>query len=286
MPCFSSPFKARFFTKKFNSQKATKTIVLLTFYFTTSTFQAIAEQTIENEPKETLEAAFTTVDETHKLGQKSQAVINKISNETRQLLQSYQDINRNTLYQLAYQEQLQKTISAQKSEADNIVNKIENVKATQQQIMPLINKMANSLAQFVELDLPFKMHQRQHDIAKIKTLLADPQVSIPEKFQSLLKGYQKENMFSHTTEAYQGKLNDSSQREVKFIRVGRTALYYQTLDGSENGYWDHSKRNWLVLPATYRKQMNQAFKITSNKVVPTTLLLPIMMPKQALGEPL
>ena len=33
---------------------------------------------------------------------------------------------------------------------------------------------------------------------------------------------------------------------VEFARLGRVSLMYRTLDGSETGYWDADKKDWVV----------------------------------------
>ena len=54
-----------------------------------------------------LQQSLAVVDKTHQQQKKSQLHINKISAETQKLLAAYQQLNRNTQYQLAYQDQLQ-----------------------------------------------------------------------------------------------------------------------------------------------------------------------------------
>ena len=85
------------------------------------------------EQQDLLQQSLTVVDKTHQQQKKSQLHINKISNETQKLLKAYQQLNRNTQYQLAYQEQLQKTLTAQEDKKQNLLNKIDNDKTTQQQ---------------------------------------------------------------------------------------------------------------------------------------------------------
>jgi len=90
------------------------------------------------EQQNPLQQSLTMVDKIHQQQKNSQQSINKISNETQRLLKAYQQLNRNIQYQLAYQEQLQKTLVAQEDKKQNLLNKIDNVKTTQQQILPLI----------------------------------------------------------------------------------------------------------------------------------------------------
>ncbi len=232
------------------------------------------------EQQSPLQQSLTTIDKTHQQQQNSQQSINKISNETQKLLKAYQQLNRNTQYQLAYQEQLQKTLTAQEDKKQNLLNKIDNVKTTQQQILPLIEKMAKTLTSFVELDLPFNIEERTLAVNKLNKLIADPQVSMPEKFEQLLSLYKKENLYSHSTDAYQGQLTDGSKRQVTFLRIGRLSLYYQTLNDQESGYWDLTAKVWSTLAPSYNVHLKKSIKIAQNKVVPSTMLLPILVPEK------
>jgi len=224
--------------------------------------------------------SLTVVDSTHQQQKTSQQNINKLSRETQKLLAAYQQLNRNTQYQLAYQEQLQKTLAAQEDKKQDLLNQIDNVKTTQQQILPLIQQMIDTLSQFVQLDLPFNVEQRTLAVDELKQLIADPQVSMPEKFSRLLTQYQEEKSYSHSTNAYQGQLTDSSNRQVTFLRIGRLALYYQTLDGLESGYWDARNNVWGKLATSYNVHIKKAIKVALNKVVPSTMLLPIIVPDE------
>jgi len=227
-----------------------------------------------------LQQSLTVVDSTHQQQKTSQNNINQLSRETQKLLAAYQQLNRNTQYQLAYQEQLQKTLAAQEDKKQDLLNQIDNVKTTQQQILPLIQQMTETLSQFVKLDLPFNVEERTLAVEELKQLIADPQVSMPEKFSRLLTQYKKEKSYSHSTNAYQGQLTDNSNRQVTFLRIGRLALYYQTLDGIESGYWDATNNVWGKLAISYNVHIKKSIKVALNKVVPSTMLLPIVVPEK------
>jgi hypothetical protein len=255
-----------------------------TLFFITSIFILANFKVQATEVDNALQQSLERVDKTHQQQKKSQTNINKLSDETQNLLKAYQQINRNTQYQLAYQEQLQKTIVAQENKKQDLLNKIDNVRTTQQQILPLIEKMAATLESFVKLDLPFNIEKRSHSVDKLKESIADPQVSMPEKFQQLLALYKKENAYSHSTDTYQEQLTDGSNRLVTFLRIGRLSLYYQTLDGMESGYWNKPNKTWVKLIPSYNRHLLKAIKVAQNKVVPYTMLLPILVPEASKSE--
>ena len=70
-------------------------------------------------------------------------------------------------------------------------------------------------------------------------MMSRADVTISEKYRRILEAYQVELDYGRTLEAYEGKLGSGDDaRTVQFLRVGRVALLYQTLDGKETGYWD------------------------------------------------
>ena len=69
-------------------------------------------------------------------------------------------------------------------------------------------------------------------------------MGLPERFRRIMEAYQVETDYGRTIEAYSGKLaRDGKPRTVDFLRAGRVALVYATLDGGETGYWDRAREN-------------------------------------------
>src|SRR5690606_19039820 len=116
---------------------------------------------------------------------------------------------------------------------------------TQAEVMPLLQRMLSSLEQFIELDVPFLEDERADRLAQLKELMVRPEVTVAEKYRRVLEAYQIESDYGRTLEAWRGSLEvDGTPRVVEFLRLGRLMLFYQTLDGHTQGYWDNSTRAW------------------------------------------
>ena len=64
-------------------------------------------------------------------------------------------------------------------------------------------------------------------------------VAPSEKFRRVMEAYQIEMDYGRTLEAYSGLHTvDGQERDVDFLRVGRTAFIFQTRDGSSLGIWN------------------------------------------------
>ena len=62
-------------------------------------------------------------------------------------------------------------------------------------------------------------------------------VTAAEKFRRVIEGYQIENDYGRTIEAYKGSTDiNGNQLEVDFLRIGRVALLYQTVGGAHTGF--------------------------------------------------
>jgi Protein of unknown function (DUF3450) len=103
-------------------------------------------------------------------------------------------------------------------------------------------------------------------------------VDLAEKYRRLLEAYQVEAEYGRTIEAYRGDLNGKNQT-VDFLRFGRLALYYLTLDRREAGYWDKRSNAWRPLPPEYRSAIEQGVRIARKQAPPDLLKLPVPSPQ-------
>ena len=109
-------------------------------------------------------------------------------------------------------------------------------------------------------------------------------VSAAEKFRIVIEGYQIENDYGRTIEAYKGSTDiNGNQLEVDFLRIGRVALLYQTVGGEHTGAWDKTAGAFVELPpSTYQKQVLDGLKIARKQVAPDLLVVPVAAPTRAM----
>lgn len=226
-----------------------------------------------------LEKAIDSQVQTDAAAQKSQQQIDGLADETTQLLAEYRETLRQTDSLRVYNDQLDKLVLSQGKELDSINDQLRNIESTQRDIVPLMLKMIDTLAQFVTLDLPFLPNERQARIAQLQTLMEQADVTIAEKYRRILEAYQVETEYGRTIEVYRAELTvDDATRTVDFLRIGRVSLYYLTLDGLEAGIWNDG---WQVLPSEYRQPISQALKVAMKQLPPDLLVLPVKTAKAA-----
>ena len=103
--------------------------------------------------------------------------------------------------------------------------------------------MLATLEQFVKLDLPFLPRgARQRASRSCKDMMTRADVSVSEKYRRIVEAYQIEMEYGRTHRSLPGQ--GRTTRPVDFLRAGRVALMYQTLDGKETGYWDADAKKW------------------------------------------
>jgi hypothetical protein len=200
---------------------------------------------------------------------RSQANIDRVVDETREIERRYRAITKEVDGLEVYNALLQKQIDSQGQEIADLNRSIDQVSVIERQVTPLMMRMVESLEQFVELDVPFLLEERRKRVSFLAALLERSDVTVAEKFRRVL-------------EAYKGSLEVAGgSREVDFLRIGRTALLYQTVDGEIFGMWDKAAREWVPLPAEYRNQIKNGIKIARKQVAPDLLLLPVAAPEEA-----
>ena len=209
-------------------------------------------------------------------GAASQTRINNLDDETDQLTRDY----RAALKQLAalreYNGQLEKLIDGQKKEMLSIRQQIDDVTNVDRTIMPLMFRMIDALERFVKLDVPFLADERRARVANLRALMDRSDANPAEKYRKILEAYEIENEYGRTIEAYEGEMDINGEtRTVSFLRVGRVALVYQTLDGEESGAWDQAQQQFIDLDGDFDSELRSALRIAKQQAAPDLLVVPV-----------
>ena len=223
-----------------------------------------------------LQKPVSAIKETHKEAETSQKKINQLDDETKQLLQKYRTALNKTENLRIYNGQLSSYINGQKEEILGIRKKIEEVKDTGKEIVPLMLRMLDSLNRFVKLDVPFLFDQRKSRVQKLKEALNRSDVSVSEKYRQLISAYKLEQDYGRTLESYREiKKIDGKDFTVDYLRLGRVAFIYKSLDGRHLAYWDKNSREWKKLSKSYKKDITKAIKMALKQAPPDLVKLPI-----------
>ncbi len=231
---------------------------------------------------QSVEGAIGAAESMDDAARSSQAKIDQAVDQTRSIEREYAAVMKEIDGLEVYNALLEKQLASQNQEIADLNYSIDQVSVIERQVTPLMLKMIDSLEQFVELDIPFLIEERRQRVAFLRTLLERSDVTVAEKFRRLLEAYEIENDFGRTIESYKGSLNvEGASREVDFLRMGRVALLYQTIDAEVFGMWDQDQKAWVPLPAEYRNQIRNGIKMARKQIAPNLLTLPISAPEVA-----
>lgn len=229
----------------------------------------------------TLDSILNVSEEKNEAARESQARIDRLADETRDLLSDYKSVMKQIDGLKVYNTRLQRQIDNQNQRIADIDESIEQVTIIQRQMTPLVVRMLDGLERFVELDVPFHMEEREQRIEFLRDNIDRADLSIAEKFRQVLEAYKIENEYGRKIDAYKGSVEiDGAQREVNFLRVGRIALLYQTTDTELSGAWDQENRTWVPLDrGEYRAAIMKGLRIARQTASIDLLTMPIPAPE-------
>lgn len=215
-------------------------------------------------------------------GAAAQNAIDQLDDEREQLLQDYR-IQLQKLDSLReYNAQLRTLIDSQQKEMVSIRDQIDRVTGIERDIVPLMNQMLSSLEQFVQLDLPFFARERHERVTNLKEMMNRADVTNAEKYRRILEAYQIENDYGRTIEAKDGKVTTGDQtKTVTFLKVGRIAYLYQTLDGNATYAWDQAAGGWVRLSGKFNGPTTVAIRMAREHVPPGMIYVPLKAPREA-----
>ncbi|GBL06305.1 DUF3450 domain-containing protein [Glaciecola sp. KUL10] len=223
-----------------------------------------------------LEPAVKKATEINESAATSQNKIDNITDQIGDKLTQFRTLSKEIEGLEVYNGQLQRQIASQQQEMADLNAAIDEVSVIERQITPLMLNMIEGLRQFIELDLPFLAEERANRVIDLQALMDRADIAPSEKFRRVMEAYQVEMDYGRTIEAYPG-LKDlgGEERSVEFLRIGRTALIYQTRDGSQQGVWNKQTRQWEELDSSYKTQIAKGLRIAKKQLAPDLLMVPV-----------
>jgi hypothetical protein len=214
--------------------------------------------------------------------EQSQQRVNEIDQATGELVSQYRGLLEQIENAKTYNQQLTQLLAAQEKEKNSLQTQIVRVSNVEREITPLMIQMLDGLDSFVKLDVPFLQAERTRRVESLRTLLDRADATPAEKYRRILEAYQIENDYGRTLETYEGELEQNgTARTVNFLRVGRVAFIYQSLDQTEAALWDQKARAWVPLDDGYRLPIRRAIRIASQQAAPDLVVLPVPAPETA-----
>jgi len=144
------------------------------------------------------------------------------------------------------------------------------------QMGPYLEAVLIGLRDRIEADQPFLTGERRQRVENLESLLADPGVTVSEKFRKTVEALMVEAEYGRTIEVYQDTITVEGQPLLATIfRLGRIGLFYQTLDHGRSGMFDVAARAWTPLPETYNAALQTAVDIGAKRRPVELLTLPL-----------
>ncbi len=228
----------------------------------------------------TLADIYQVAERINQQAKTSQARIDALTEETHKLLNDYKTVLKEIEGLRVYNRQFERQIANQEREMTQLTESIDRVTIIERQITPLMLRMIDGLEQFVNLDLPFLLDERNDRVERLREMMDRADVAVSEKFSQVLRAFQIENEYGRTMEAYGDTINvDGVDRKADILKVGRVALVFQTPDGEETGMWNKVDNRWELVGDEFTTPVRNGIRMARKQLSVDMITLPITGPE-------
>ena len=190
-----------------------------------------------------------------------------------ELLKTKKDDLRWTEYQITKYKQY---IAGQRERIEELERQKAAMYEIQRALEPYLDETCVLLAEFVQNDLPFMKEERQARLDALYADLNDHRLSLADKTSRLLDVLRTENNYAIALNTQNVVLDlPGGPVNVRLLSLGRLALYYQTDDGSQSGFYNKATASWTPMTLKAGKDLTQALQIVDKRSVPALVNLPV-----------
>ena len=224
-----------------------------------------------------LDSSINYIERTNNKLNTLQKSINKTEDKRLELLSEYKYLNQSLKNTRTYNQQLSNVLESQNNELNSLEIQIKDIDETQKNIYPLMKDMIFSLETLVKEDTPFLLYERTNRVQRLKRALDAGDIKMHEKYRIILEAFKIEYDYAKTIEAYKDNINGIT---YNILRLGRVALYSQSLDLKEYAYFNNHKKTWVKITVSSDKSnIRKAIKIAKKQENVDLLTLPFLAPK-------
>lgn len=213
------------------------------------------------------------------VAQETQRRIDQLSDEAQQMLSEYRAARDETANLKIYNEQLTRQVESQREELESLERQLSQIDSTQQEFVPSMLDALDALDRFVERDLPFRLEERRARVDELEDMMGRANVTTAETYRQLMSAFQAEMKYGRSIDTWRGELElDGEQRSVRFLRIGRIALMYQTLDQQRTGRWNPDTDQWEAVAGEFRAAFDKGYRIAAEQAPPDLVKIPVNAP--------
>lgn len=230
---------------------------------------------------DTVNAAISEQVKTEEAARASQQRIANLDEEASRMLSEYRQVIGEARSLEIYNQQLEAQQQSQEEEMKDIARQLVEIETTSREVVPLMQRMLDTLENFSQLDMPFLVDERKARVDNLKDIMRRADVSISEKYRRVLEAYGVEMEYGRTIESYRAEMDDKGESlTVDFLRIGRVALLFQSLDGQRTGYWDKENARWVV-DNSFDRSVRDGLRIAKQQAAPNLIVVPVAAAKEA-----
>ncbi|MEM8799911.1 MAG: DUF3450 domain-containing protein [Pseudomonadota bacterium] len=230
-----------------------------------------------------LDQIIETSKKTIEMAQAAQQQVNQLSEQSEKIVEDFRQQARLIDNTRIYNAQISQRIANQEKRIAELEQNISEVSQTRQQLAPLMQQMIDRLDDFVRLDMPFKVKERQDRVAELRELMLDGEVSPSETFRKILEAYKIESQYGRAVSNYRGSVvHNGGDQDVEFLQIGRVALVYKAPGANTDvvGLYNKNTGQFEALPRGYARAVEQGLKFAKKQATPSLFILPIPSPQE------
>ena len=171
---------------------------------------------------------------------------------------------------------LEENVAATRSRVERKEKQLADIGQVTDGIEPFLRELAGRIEALMEEGPPFLKEERKQRLERLNEVIAGPDLSVSEKYRKAMEALLVEAEYGNTIEVYQQTIDaDGRTLLANIFRLGRTSLFYQTMDRQESGWFNVAENRWETLPKTHNRAIAAAIDIGARRQPVELLTLPL-----------